>query len=56
MTTYKVTSDNTTLGKMGDVINNDDLAGLNVEALISGGHIAEAKMTKIETPTSKDEK
>lgn len=56
MATYKVTSDNTSLGKMGDVVNNDDLAGLNVEALISGGHIAEVKTNKADTPTSKDEK
>ena len=54
MATYKVTSDNTSLGNIGDVVNNDDLVGLNVEALISGGHITEAKTVK--TETSKDEK
>lgn len=39
MTTYKIISDNTTLGKNGDTVNADALAGLNVDALIQGGHI-----------------
>lgn len=39
MTTYKIISDNTTLGKQGATVNAHDLAGLNVDALISGGHI-----------------
>jgi len=39
MTTYKITSDNTTLGKQGDTVSADALAGLNVDALVSAGHI-----------------
>ena len=39
MTTYKIISDNTTLGKSGATVSIDDLAGLNVDALIAGGHL-----------------
>jgi len=39
MSTYKITSDNTTLGKQGETVAADDLTGLNVDALIAGGHI-----------------
>ena len=39
MTTYKIISDTTTLGKQGDSVNGSDLEGLNVDALVSGGHI-----------------
>lgn len=39
MATYKITSDNTTLGKSGETVNDSDLAGLNVDALVAGGHI-----------------
>lgn len=39
MSTYRITSDNTTLGKHGETVTADNLAGLNVDALIAGGHI-----------------
>lgn len=41
MTAYKITSDNTTLGKQGATVNDDALVGLNVNALIEGGHVVE---------------
>lgn len=44
MTNYKVISDNCTLGKQGDNINGDDLEGLNVGALVDGGHLAEVNV------------
>jgi len=44
MTNYKVISENFTLGKQGDNINGDDLEGLNVDALIDGGHLAEVNV------------
>ena len=44
MTNYKVISDNCTLGKQGDNINGDDLKGLNVDALVDGGHLAEVNV------------
>lgn len=55
MTTYKVASDNTTLGIVGAVVNAKDLEGLNVDALVEGGHLVEVKNTKTETQSSKDE-
>lgn len=39
MTAYKITSDNTTLGKQGATVDDDALVGLNVDALIEGGHV-----------------
>ena len=39
MATYKIVSDNTTLGKSGDSVDDAALEGLNVDALIQGGHI-----------------
>lgn len=39
MTTYKITSDNTNLGKRGESVNASDLNGLNVDALVAGGHL-----------------
>lgn len=55
MPIYKVTSDNTSLGKIGATVDNDDLEGINVDALIQGGHIAEVKNAKAETPPSKEQ-
>lgn len=39
MATYKIISDNTTLGKSGDQVGEKDLDGLNVDALVDGGHL-----------------
>lgn len=39
MTQYKITSDNCSLGKQGATVNDDTLVGLNVDALIEGGHL-----------------
>ena len=39
MSTYKISSDNTTLGKPGETVTDADLVGLDVAALIAGGHI-----------------
>ena len=49
MSTYKITSDNTVLGKAGDSVTADDLAGLNVDALIEGGHIAPVSVSSRKT-------
>jgi hypothetical protein len=45
MTTYKILSDNTTLGKQGATVSDSDLVGLNVDALLSGGHIEPANIS-----------
>lgn len=39
MTTYRIKSDNTTLGKQGDTVAGAALDGLNVDALVDGGHL-----------------
>lgn len=39
MSTYKITSIKTSLGKQGETVTADDLAGLNVDALVSAGHL-----------------
>ena len=39
MTQYRITSDRLEAGKKGATVAADDLAGLNIDALISGGHL-----------------
>ena len=56
MTTYRILSDNTTLGTAGATIADADLAGLNVDALVEGGHIEPiaAKQSKSKDSDKKD--
>jgi len=46
MATYKVLSENCTLGKQGDTVNGDELEaqGVNVVALLDGGHLSEVNV------------
>jgi len=46
MATYKVLSENCTLGKQGDTVNGDELEaqGVNVVAMLDGGHLAEVNV------------
>jgi hypothetical protein len=44
MANYKVVSENCTLGKQGETVSADDLAGFNVDALVAGGHLAEVNV------------
>ena len=46
MTTYRILSDNCSLGKPNSVIDADALDGVNVQALIDGGHIIEVVLGK----------
>lgn len=39
MSNYKIVSSNTTLGKQGATVSADRLDGLNVDALVAGGHL-----------------
>ena len=43
MSTYTVISHNLAGHEHGDTVNDDDLEGANVPALIAAGHLAEAK-------------
>jgi len=44
MANYKIISENCTLGAQGSNISGDDLEGLNVDALVEGGHLAEVNV------------
>lgn len=41
MAKFRIVSDNTDLGKPGELVDSADLEGYNVEALVEGGHLAE---------------
>lgn len=43
MATYKVISDNCTLGKVGQSIDSANDTGVNYDALVEGGHLEEVK-------------
>lgn len=45
---YKIISENCALGEPGDTVKDSDLDGLNIEALVDGGHIAKTTNTKKE--------
>jgi hypothetical protein len=57
MATYKITSDNFTLGQRDTTIDGDALDGYNVDALIEGGHLTNVstKSVKTETPQTPQE-
>lgn len=56
MANYKVMSDKCSLGKQGDNISGDDLEGLNVDALVAGGHLAEVNVKVFKQDTKETDK
>jgi hypothetical protein len=56
MATYKVLSDNFSLGKQGETIDSDLLIGCNIQALIDGEHLAEVNVKASKPLTSEQEK
>jgi hypothetical protein len=56
MATYKVLSDNFSLGKEGETVDSKVLEGCNVEALIEAGHLAEVATKVSKQATSEQEK
>ena len=58
MTSYMVTSDRLNGFKRGDTVNDQDLEGVDVEALVDGGHLSTQSTKKSgktkETETAKD--
>lgn len=46
MTTYKVLSDRLAGREKGSKVTADELAGVNIDALIQAGHLAEQKANK----------
>lgn len=50
MARYEVTSDEFTRGKLGATIESDDLPdGINVDALVQGGHLKPVTTTTAKT-------
>jgi hypothetical protein len=49
--TYSILSDNFVLGSKGDTVSDDELGGCDVDALITGGHLAPAKSAQ-QSPTA----
>jgi hypothetical protein len=56
MPNYKVMSENCTLGKKGATISADDLDGVNVAALVEGGHLAEVNVKVFKQDTKETDK
>jgi hypothetical protein len=54
MATYKITSDRTDLGALGATIDGSVLDGLNVQALIDGGHITSNEIKTVKAETTKE--
>lgn len=54
MATYKIVSDNTSLGNAGSLVAEKDLDGLNVQALIEGGHIEVVAKSVKQEPKESD--
>jgi len=46
MATYKVTSDRVSGKKRGDIVSDSDLAGVDVAALVDGGHLESSRSGK----------
>lgn len=54
---YVVTSDNFVAGEFGQTVSEEDLAGCNIPALISAGHLkAEHKSAHRQTKSDEDVK
>lgn len=52
---YKVLSDNCTLGKVGETVTPADMSDDNLAALVTGGHLEEVKKeTKTEIVSTKE--
>lgn len=55
MASYKVLSDNFSLGKQDDIVDSALLDGCNISALVEAGHLAEVN-TKSKSVSSEQEK
>jgi hypothetical protein len=56
MASYKVLSDNFSLGKQGELLDSALLDGCNIEALVEAGHLAEVSAKVSKSVTSEQEK
>ena len=46
MREYKIKAGNVTFGKPGETVTDKDLEGVNIDALLEGGHIAATNAKK----------
>lgn len=53
-TQYKVTSDRTTLGNLGDIVSPSDMSADNIASLVDAGHLEAVSKTSTK-PESKIE-
>lgn len=53
MTQYRIASDRVSIGKKGATVAAEDLEGLNIDALIAGGHL-EVVSAPSKTKTNND--
>jgi len=56
MATYKVTSDLVTGKKRGESVDEGDFVGVNIDALVSGGHLELVRVAKADKHTHESEK
>lgn len=56
MASYKVLSDNFSVGKQGEVLDSALLDGCNIGALVEAGHLAEVSAKVSKSVTSEQEK
>jgi hypothetical protein len=56
MATYKVTSDRFSGKKLNDLVTADELNGLDVDALLSAGHLELVRTKPTEKTTKESEK
>lgn len=54
MAQYKVLSERFTGGKVGSLVDTDNLEGCNIEALVTGGHLVEAPSKTTKTESTED--
>jgi len=53
---YKVTSDKTTLGKLGDIVTPSDMSADNIASLVDAGHLEPISKTSTKPETKIEDK
>jgi hypothetical protein len=55
-TQYKVTSDRTTLGNLGDIVSPSDMSADNIASLVDAGHLEPVSKTSTKPETKIEDK
>lgn len=56
MASYKITSDRIAGKKRGDTVTDSDLVGVDIAALVDGGHLEAARVVKSDKQFTESEK